>query len=364
MTTRRGARAGILRWAAAGVLAAATGLAGCSSDAGSQATSADAALPESADRYSQPEDMADESAALPEDLAASVGGADVDRSVIVSGTVVLTADEPIIVAGSIVTAVEGAGGYVDGRSESQGSGVDGGGSDGDASEPERAWLTVRVPPGEVQPMIDALREIGEVTSVDLTSSDVTKQVADLETRISAKRVAITRLEELLTSAGTVADLLAVEGELTTRQSELEQLLTEQAGIDDLTAMATLEISVYATDQAPEQETEVTGFVGGLSAGWDGLLTALGATVTVIGVLLPWAVLVGAAGAVVLWTLRRRRRPSSATSAQPRETVAQPQETVAQPQETVAQPQERAAEPQDSTAQRLGTGAEAPGSEKA
>ncbi|ACZ21501.1 hypothetical protein Sked_15660 [Sanguibacter keddieii DSM 10542] len=310
MTTRRGAQAGILRWAAVGVLAAATGLAGCSSDAGSQATSADAALPESVDSDSQPGDAADESAALPEDLAASVGGADVDRSVIVSGTVVLTADEPITVAGSIVTAVEGAGGYVDGRSESQGSGVD-----GDASEPERAWLTVRVPPGEVQPMIDALREIGEVTSVDLTSSDVTKQVADLETRISAKRVAITRLEELLTSAGTVADLLAVEGELTTRQSELEQLLTEQAGIDDLTAMATLEISVYATDQAPEQETEVTGFVGGLSAGWDGLLTALGATVTVIGVLLPWAVLVGAVGAVVLWTLRRRRRSSGAVPAE-------------------------------------------------
>ena len=314
MTTRRGARAGILRWAAVGVFAATTGLAGCSSGGG-EATSADAALPESACGYSQPADAADESAALPEDLAASVGGADVDRSVIVSGTVVLTSDEPITVAGSIVTAVEGAGGYVDGRSESQGAGADGGGTDGEGREPERAWLTVRVPPGEVQPMIDALREIGEVTSVDLTSSDVTKQVADLETRISAKRVAITRLEELLSSAGTVADLLAVEGELTTRQGELEQLLTEQAGIDDLTAMATLEISVYATDQAPEQETEVAGFLGGLTAGWSGLLTALGATVTVVGVLLPWAFLVGAVGAVVLWVLRRRRRS-------PRDSVAE------------------------------------------
>ena len=157
-------------------------------------------------------------------------------------------------------------------------------------------------------MIDSLRGIGKVTEVDLSSSDVTKQVADLETRISAKKVAITRLEELLSGAGSMADLLAVEGELTTRQSELEQLLTEQAGIDDLTSMATLEISVYATDQEPApDEDDVSGFLGGLSAGWDALVTALGVAVTVLGVLLPWLVLVALVGGVALWILRRRRR---------------------------------------------------------
>ena len=117
-----------------------------------------------------------------------------------------------------------------------------------------------------------------------------------------------------------------------------------------TAMATLEISVYATDQAPEQESEVTGFLGGLSAGWDGLLTALGATVTVIGVLLPWAVLAGAVGAVVLWALRRRRRLSTTITAQPHGTTAETQGTQAPPH--------------GSTAERHGTGAEEPGSESA
>lgn len=232
-----------------------------------------------------------------EDLAATVGGAEADRSVIVSGSIVLTADDPIAVASLVASAVEGAGGYLDGRTESE----------GDGSSPSQARLTVRVPPGEVQPMIDSLRGIGKVTDVDLSSSDVTKQVADLETRISAKKVAITRLEELLSGAGSMADLLAVEGELTTRQSELEQLLTEQAGIDDLTSMATLEISVYATDQEPvPDDDEVTGFLGGLSAGWDALVTALGVAVTILGVVLPWLVLVALVGGVALWVARRRR----------------------------------------------------------
>lgn len=265
-------------------------LAGCSS--GAESTRADSAAESAV--------QGDAGAAVDEGLTAAVGGAETDRAVVVDGTVVVTADEPITVATSIVTAVETAGGYVDGRSESQGSEREGG-----EGSVERARLTVRVPPGEVQPMIDALRGLGEVTSVDLTSTDVTTQVADLDTRISAKKVAIVRLEELLSSAGTVADLLAVEGELTTRQSELEQLLTEQAGLDDLTAMATLEVSVYATDQAREQESEVSGFFGGLTAGWDALLGALGAAVTVVGVLLPWLVVLGAVAAAAQWIVRRR-----------------------------------------------------------
>jgi hypothetical protein len=294
MTTRRGAGPGLRRrWGIVAVLATTAVLAGCSSGAEGESTRADSAVAESA-----VEGGAD--AVVDEGLAAAVGGAEAHRAVVVNGTVTVTADEPITVATSIVTAVETAGGYVDGRSESQGSEGEGG-----ERSVERARLTVRVPPGEVQPMIEALRGLGEVTSVDLTSTDVTKQVADLDTRISAKKVAIVRLEELLSSAGTVADLLAVEGELTTRQSELEQLLTEQAGLDDLTAMATLEVSVYATDQAPEQESEVSGFFGGLAAGWDALVTAVGAAVTVVGVLLPWLVVLGALAAGAWWVLRRR-----------------------------------------------------------
>lgn len=276
------------------VAASALLLAGCSSGSDGTAYSQSASVDESVEGAVEP--GADAGAGA-EDLAATVGGAEADRSVIVSGSVVLTADDPIAVASLVASAVEGAGGYLDGRTESE----------GDGSSPSQARLTVRVPPGEVQPMIDSLRGIGKVTDVDLSSSDVTKQVADLETRISAKKVAITRLEELLSGAGSMADLLAVEGELTTRQSELEQLLTEQAGIDDLTSMATLEISVYATDQEPAPEDdEVSGFVGGLSAGWGALVTALGVAVTVLGVVLPWLVLVALVGGVALWVARRRR----------------------------------------------------------
>lgn len=275
------------------VAASALLLAGCSSGSDGTAYSQSASVDESVEGAAAPEAGSVDA----EDLAASVGGAEVDRSVIVSGSVVLTADDPIAVASLVASAVEGAGGYLDGRTESE----------GDGTSPSQARLTVRVPPGEVQPMIDSLRGIGKVTDVDLSSSDVTKQVADLETRISAKKVAITRLEELLSGAGSMADLLAVEGELTTRQSELEQLLTEQAGIDDLTSMATLEISVYATDQEPvPDDDEVTGFLGGLSAGWDALVTALGVAVTIVGVVLPWLVLVALVGGVALWVSRRRR----------------------------------------------------------
>lgn len=120
-------------------------LAGCSSGAVGESARAGSAVAGSA---VEPDAnaAADEGAVVDEGLGAAVRGAEADRAVVVHGTVVVTADEPITVATSIVTAVETAGGYVDGRSESQGT-------EGEASErsPQQARLTVRVPPERSSP---------------------------------------------------------------------------------------------------------------------------------------------------------------------------------------------------------------------
>lgn len=230
----------------------------------------------------------------------SVGGADQNRSVIVTGAVELTAADPIATASEIAASVEKAGGRVEARSENEGT----------DDSPGSATLTVRLPPGEVQTMIETLRGLADVAWVDLKSTDVTMQVTDLDTRISAKRAAITRLEEILAGAGSMSDLLEVEGELTTRQTELEVLLAEQAGLTDSTSMATLEISLYGAKDAPVDDAEPAGFLGGLSNGWGALVATFKVVVTVLGTVLPWAVVLGVLTGGAWWVVRRVGHPKS------------------------------------------------------
>jgi len=63
-----------------------------------------------------------------------------------------------------------------------------------------------------------------------------------------------------------------------------------------------------------------GFLDGLGTGWRALVSALGAAVVVLGVLLPWLAVAAlvTAGALVLVRLARRRSAVAASPAQPEE----------------------------------------------
>ncbi len=92
-----------------------------------------------------------------------------DRQEIITGQVALTADDPVAVGRQIVDKVDDLGGRVDQLTEQPGS------DDQDAS----SSLTIRVPADSLTRTLDDLRELGKVTSVSVTKSDVTMQSQDL-----------------------------------------------------------------------------------------------------------------------------------------------------------------------------------------
>ncbi|HEY0216710.1 MAG TPA: DUF4349 domain-containing protein, partial [Cellulomonas sp.] len=257
----------------------------------------------------------------------SAGAVDADaggRQVITTGEVTLVAPDPRAAADAVVDAVEGAGGRVDARQETAadpaGTGTGTGSDDGSEADPavptsdgSSAALTVRVPAEEMTATLDALDEIGEVDRLDLRSDDVTGTAQDLDARIRAARVSVTRLEDLLARAATTADVIAAEETLAQRQSSLEQLESERARLGEQVALSTLTITITATPPDPVSPAEARGgFLGGLGSGWSALVTVLGVSVVVLGTLLPWLALAAVLGlgyvAVRGWV--RRRRASS------------------------------------------------------
>jgi len=182
-----------------------------------------------------------------------------------------------------------------------------------------------VPAEEVNGFLERLRELGTVASVNTTSTDVTMQTRDLDARIRAMEVSITRLEEFMAEATSTEDLLAAERTLTERQSELEAMQSQRTRLADRVDMSTLTVSFWTERVTPVERAG--GFTGGLQAGWESLVTAMGTTLLVLGTLLPWLVFLGAIALVVTALRRRmRRRDGVATPApQPAAVGAGPDE---------------------------------------
>jgi hypothetical protein len=221
-----------------------------------------------------------------------------DRSVITTGWMSVTVDDPIASAEEASDIAEQAGGRIDNRSETPAT----------DAQPASASLTMRVPADELKGVVNELRELGSVNSVSMNASDVTQQRQDLDARIEALTASVDRLQQLLATATSISDLIAIESELTTRQAELDSLTQQRDWIVDQVDYSTLTLDLVTEDVAPDPAPD--DFWSGLAAGWAALVGFASALGVAIGVLLPWllAGLVIAAIVVTIVVLTTRRRP--------------------------------------------------------
>jgi hypothetical protein len=175
-----------------------------------------------------------------------------------------------------------------------------------------ARMVLRVP-SEVYP--EARRDIEEVAGFGSSRGgreDVTTQVIDNEARIRAQAKGVRRLERLIGQAEDLSEVIALENQLTRRQADLDSLRSQQAWLSDQTALATITVNIDA-DPVATSEDDQRGFVSGLEDGWHGLQVFVTGMLTVLGAMLPFALLaalVGVPGWLATRVVRRRRTPAA------------------------------------------------------
>lgn len=174
---------------------------------------------------------------------------------------------------------------------------------------QHSHLVVRVPADDFAAALDELKGIGTLINASSKSTDVTTQVIDVDVRVRAQRRSIERIQQLLARAKSIADIVAIETQLTQREAELQSLEQQQAHLADQTSMSTITVSLERTDSAREEDDD-TGFLAGLAAGWRALAAFGVGVATVAGALLPWLVLLGLLGTPALLLVRRLRRPTA------------------------------------------------------
>jgi len=174
-----------------------------------------------------------------------------------------------------------------------------------------ARLTLRLPPAQFGPTLDALGRLGRELERRRSAEDVTTQLADVDARVSSQERSVERLRTLLGEADTVGEVVQIESELARREADLESLQAQLARLRDVTDLATIDVLLVARPEpAPRLQDDDLGFLLGLRGGWQALVAAALVAVTVVGAVLPFAVTAAVLG-VPAWLLLRRRRAAVA-----------------------------------------------------
>ncbi|HMM95186.1 DUF4349 domain-containing protein [Phycicoccus sp.] len=171
-----------------------------------------------------------------------------------------------------------------------------------------AWgtLTISVPTAKLDATLDEVARVGTVLSRQSSTDDVTAQYVDTSARVETMRASVERVRALMGKADKLADVVNLEAELSRRQADLEALEQQLAALDDQVSLSpvTVRLSTPGAETAPAEDP--TGFVAGLTAGWDAFTRSVQLVLTLLGALLPFGV---AAAVVVLpllaWWRRRR-----------------------------------------------------------
>ncbi|MFJ8955561.1 DUF4349 domain-containing protein [Streptomyces sp. NPDC102381] len=194
------------------------------------------------------------------------------------------------------TAAEDAGGLVGDET-----------TDRDGHGHERSRVTLRVPQESYEDVLDQLAGSGRLLERNVTAKDVTDQVVDVESRIKSQRASVARVRELMDRAEKLSDVVTLEGELGTRQSELEALLAQQDSLKDRTSLATITLRLTETPPATPAADDDPDLLDALSGGWDAFTTTLKWIGIALAAVLPFAALLALVAFLAFKPLRRLRR---------------------------------------------------------
>jgi hypothetical protein len=171
-----------------------------------------------------------------------------------------------------------------------------------------ATIVLQVPQRLFATLVAQIQHVGHATSINVQSNDVTSQYVGLQSRITALEASRHQYLSIMTRATTIGDILAVQTQLNTLQSQIEQLQGQMNLLDNEIDYGSLSVQLSDVSHAPTTapssgidkaaRASVAGFVAGCE--W---------LVKIAGPVLFATLLLGAlfiAGKFTRRALRRRR----------------------------------------------------------
>ena len=164
----------------------------------------------------------------------------------------------------------------------------------------RGTLTIRVRAEQFGAAFTALKALGKVRSEGVTTQDITKAYADLETRLRVKREAESRLRDILRNrTARLSDVIEAEQALSRVIEEIEQAEGERRFYDQQVALSTVAVTLQEP-QAVIREGALEPILEALRDALHVLSRSVAAIVYLLVFLTPWVFLAG----VLFWMIRK------------------------------------------------------------
>src|SRR5262249_5904417 len=180
---------------------------------------------------------------------------------------------------------------------------------GSKGAPRSGRWRIRVPVEGFQSFLAAVRQLGVPQVARADSDDVTAEYVDLEARLHNKKIEEETMRGYLKDRKIVAkleDIFTIEHELVRVRGEIEQMEAQQRLMDNLTALATINIQMHEEKNfvPPQEPTFVAKTKAAFWSSSDSLIGSIKAAIIAIASALPWLPIVLLALGCV-WIAARR-----------------------------------------------------------
>jgi hypothetical protein len=284
-------------------------LAGCSGGSSSTASSSEAAGQAAA--ANQPARAAAPSAAAIGGSGGQGGTGTTARlapasSIIYTAQLTVRARDVSSAAAQAAQIAGGAGGYVSSETVTVNP---------DHPSEATASVQLKIPVAAYSATLGQLgHRLGSQLALQQQAQDVTQRVADVNSQVASDQAAIAQLRALLSHAGSVGDLLSVQNQINSEESNLESMQAQQRALSHETSYATVTLTILGPKAKPvlHRPKAPPTLAGGFGAGWHALRVAVSWTLAFLGAIAPFAVVLAVAGYVVYRGRRwlNRRRPTA------------------------------------------------------
>lgn len=283
---RRGALTGAILIAGCLLLAACgNGISTTSSSSGAAAPAA-RGLPPGAVNGTASGQSAHAAAGAGTNATVTAGLAPAGQSIIYTANMTVRSANVAAVARRIAAIVVAAGGYT--SDEQLMSGTPG-------KTGETINITLKIPVPAYQNVLAQLSSpaLGKQLAMHQQATDVTQEVANVNSLVTSQEAAITALQGLLRKAASVSGLLQVQQQISADEATLNSLLAQQRALDHQVTYGTVTMTLVSppTHKVVHKKPTQHGFVAGLAAGWRALKHATSAVLTAFGAALPFLIVV-------------------------------------------------------------------------
>ena len=178
-------------------------------------------------------------------------------------------------------------------------------------EMRRAYFTLRIPSEQLDTFLSGAKSVGVATSYSEHTQDVSETYYDTEARLETQRAKLARLNELLSQATNMSDLIEIESAISDTQYQIDSYTGRLNGYDSRINNSYVYVTLQEmTDKDAAELPDVTfieRIVNAVTESVEGMGEFAVAAVVFVVAALPWCAVLAVAAIVVKLVRKKSRK---------------------------------------------------------